>query len=1154
MEWGYSCLLSFRKRKSSLFSSSCYTAPSLCFKVDIFRFNRLSKTTILFYLKPKQWLKNTFSLLLLFSLSHFINAQIAVEGWEPIELPLKIDDKRFNTNYMAINDNGTILVTGYAFRGLPPTGSPFVRRPFKVFRSRDSGASWKLISDENMEKNYAFTDYTPIENNEFYQTKLSSVGNNFYLDGSTNGYYMTTDEGDNWTFVEDTNSENEYRGTTFVAPDSRITTGYYSTTAFHFVLDFIKKSSSDWVARLSPGMTTKPEYQPYYQQAPLLFFRGNNLRVFDIEKGKRIGPHEYPHYSWSLSDDGNTNDVEHLFSLEGKTLRSHQFTLPQPVYMAPKDDQYWYTRIKYGYDNRLMRSNDFGQTLRLVTIPGIREISTILPICDNGTILVGGVTADSPIGYQGRQEVKLLRSRDRGHNWEELPPAPSGGRSINPMPDGSLLALTSHGLYKTTPENGCATIEAEPEIPKDFGLTVITAESLPFSPVADQYETPAERLASAVLERAGTGRILQYTPEDGKCRVIQRLGEQAEFGEQILIFDWSGKTAWIDNDAFAYSAGEELYLALCHLNRDLFQPQKIHFIGFEKGCYVNTIAAQEIVTREPADSYSIDQMTMLYPVDYTDDYQQFRTFDEVAHTDVYISGREPVISNSAIFRVILTELLQVAAGLVDKEIQAVVGSELAQPLGNLHSSLDRLIDEVNPGLMSGSDLYQVTNELENIFSTVPSASMQQLSKRFKQFRFGLIGLKLYDYQNTFYATGIEPSNTVVWGGLDAYEILDKYIATINQADYTGNGYVHSRIGQGQALRFTNTSDLYGSSPKPFNIDSFGVFNGHFDYIHSGFGADVAVGVPGWDILKGDYTDEGRHFQLEDGGLILHERLLIPEGTQQLSFLIETKNLRSGSVAIDFYQGATNIVKTKVFPIEADIVRLVERQVDVSDLAGQVVHFSVFFDGEAYDADVAGPRLIIDNVKLGPQLSSVSQVVGASSQNITLASEETAPQSIEVASSFNGTFSSLDGWTANGGAIENQGDLVLLKPLVKKQLAVLEHAPFSVPEDAYTLSFQLGTSSISKGDITIVIEDVDSGDTEILYTEERRVSALDRIADETGRLNQSLETLGFDHYRRTLESHQADISAWRGEMVRLSIRYQPLGGGKPKLVIDDFILE
>lgn len=1103
------------------------------------------------YLKPVQTLKNLFSLLLFFTFSLLLNAQIAVEGWEPIEVPIEIDDKRFNANHMAINDNGTILVTGYAFRGLPPTGSPFTQRPFKIFRSRDNGASWKLVSDENMEKNYAFTDYTPIENNELYGKAISSVGNNFYLDGSTNGYYMTTDEGDSWTFIQDTNSENAYGGTTFVTPNSRITTGYYSTTAFNFVLDFIKKEGNNWVTRLSPGMVMKPEYHPYYAQPPLLFFRGNNLRVFDIEEGNRIGPHQYPHYSWAGPDEDDTIKEEHLFSFEGKTLRSSQFTLPQPVYMAPKDDQYWYTRIKYGYDNRLMRSNDFGQTFRPVTIPGIREISTILPICDNGTILVGGVTEDSQIGYQGRQEVKLLRSRDRGHNWEELPSAPSGGRSINPLADGSLLALTSDGLYKTTPENGCATIEAEPAAPKDFGLTVITTEAFPLPPIIEGYQSPALKLATAVLERAGTGRILLYTPEDGQCQTIRSLGEQAVTGEQVLIFDWSGKTAWVDHDAFAYSAGEELYLALCHLNRDLFQPEKIHFIGFEKGCYVNTIAAQQMVTREPADSYSIDQITMLYPVDYSGNSQQLRTFDEVAHTDVYISEREPVISNSAVFRVVITELLQLAAGLVDKEIQVAVGSELARPLSDLHSSLDRLIDDVNPGLMSDSDLYQVTNDLENIFDLVPTSGAKQLTKRFKQFRYGLIGLKLYDFRNTYYTTGIEPSNTVVWRQLDAYQILDKYIETIQQTDNTADGYYHSRIGQGQAVRFTNTSDLYGSAPPPFDADKFGVFNGHFDYINGDLGADVQVGVPGWDVFKGDYTDEGGHFQLAKGGIIVHERLLIPEGTQQLSFLIETDNLRSGSVAIDFYQGETNIIKSKSFAIEADIVNLVERQIDVSDLAGQVVHFSLFFTGDAYDTDTEGPFLTIDNVKLGAQGLGNSH---AAAQQIESAPAD-SPVATEVATnSFNGTFTSMNGWTATGGSVENPGEFVLFRPLVKKKLAVLEHAPFLVPEDVYYLSFQLGTSAISKGDISLKIEDIETGESEQIYTEERRVSALDRIANETNRLSQSLETLEFDQYRRTLESHQVDISNWRGKTIRLSIHYQPLGGGKPQLVADEFILE
>ena len=126
----------------------------------------------------------------------------------------------------------------------------------------------------------------------------------------------------------------------------------------------------------------------------------------------------------------------------------------------------------------------------------------------------------------------------------------------------------------------------------NYGLTIITHGLQPLGGSSTIENGVMYKIASAILERAGKGKILRYNKATGLYHTVKSIGTG---GECILLFDWATES---NNNVKGYSeaAGDALFASLIlGFKNSNFDLRDIHFIGHSRGTVVNTLAVERLI-------------------------------------------------------------------------------------------------------------------------------------------------------------------------------------------------------------------------------------------------------------------------------------------------------------------------------------------------------------------------------------------------------------------------------------------------------------------------------------------------------------------------------------------------------------------------------
>ncbi len=118
-----------------------------------------------------------------------------------------------------------------------------------------------------------------------------------------------------------------------------------------------------------------------------------------------------------------------------------------------------------------------------------------------------------------------------------------------------------------------------------------------------------EAMGTAIVDRAGSGRIWRYNKDEGKFYPDVN-GSSA--GEQVLIFDWAKESNnfWHGNSE---AVADSLFVALVYAQKEQgLSLDNLHFIGHSRGTVVNSEAVERLLKSGIVDS--VDHVTTLDPV------------------------------------------------------------------------------------------------------------------------------------------------------------------------------------------------------------------------------------------------------------------------------------------------------------------------------------------------------------------------------------------------------------------------------------------------------------------------------------------------------------------------------------------------------------
>jgi len=522
-------------------------------------------------------------------------------GFELMSFADGTKSKCLNWTSITFNDNGIGLMVGVKERDekYPKRGTEYTVVAFKSI----DGLMWEPINAQFF--NSFLNDKYEAPINRFYLTSSGDTFHLLYKKGNLSSSQRWYDSKDGIEWEERKYVSVNYGGIFpyHVNTGQNIIPASYGSPGSK--LGLFKKSGASWTL-----------LDPYPNRITL--FNGTNVDdiiTFPVYFGNKIKYHGVENFSFIKND----------LYYKRSDIFNQKSSISMGQYLSFKQDPYYYkqsqsplipnevhvsqknSRVVYAlFDRKLFKSTDGGVVFNFV----LDHVMKVFPLCSDGTIFV--VT-----------KRKLFRSNNDGLNW--IPVSECDYNSFRHsqtelayLKNGTILAVNKKGWFGNTErvfrlKEGCGTPPKSNEKKIEFGTTVITHDRLYHPPIVDSYSTWMQRMAEAILEKAGKGIIYVYNPESGKYSKIKSLGSDPKSGEQILIFDWA-KGSIEDSPGFTGSAAEALYLSLTEINTgaDEIEVDNIHFIGHGRGCIVNSLVTEKIY-RNKINKINIDQVTNLGP-------------------------------------------------------------------------------------------------------------------------------------------------------------------------------------------------------------------------------------------------------------------------------------------------------------------------------------------------------------------------------------------------------------------------------------------------------------------------------------------------------------------------------------------------------------
>jgi hypothetical protein len=459
-----------------------------------------------------------------------------------------------------------------------------------------------------------------------------------------------------------------------------------------------------------------------------------------------------------------------------------------------------------------------------------------------------------------------------------LPTGPYYKISVKSSSDNQITDLTeTFGLYT-----------------KDYGVTVIThGWQLEFGEVTEEgFPKWINKMAEAILDRAGKGSIFKYNPGDGKWHQKAYSKDPNDPSKEIvLIFDWySESDRTFEGLGYSEAAGDALFAALKdpilvagdgnnipEFNSiSLLTDKKLHFIGHSRGNVVNSYAIRRIAEYMPP-TYRVNQETLLdpHPVLFSDPDDKIYLWNNVNWADNY-------------WRTDGANLSDFNGEFVDGAYDKPLTNSVFLPSFEPYPQFPHIPLWFEVTSLSGYDYLTIDKNKLNL------------------------GQKLFYDDLVLTALSIEGEHSDVhlwyYGTIDL--TLDanngdklvpgKWYNNKGMGPRKAIGFYHSRLGGGWAKRKPDNSP-YKTDPSGKDHSITKIFNGNFEY-----------GSAGWSMHGGEMPIHALINEFNSNKLVLghgldfvdkatHNRLYIPEDATNLVFNYQLSDygLYESPVTLDF---------------------------------------------------------------------------------------------------------------------------------------------------------------------------------------------------------------------------------------------------------------
>ncbi|MEZ4919397.1 MAG: hypothetical protein R2792_09855 [Saprospiraceae bacterium] len=1005
---------------------------------------------------------------------------------------------------LAVNSKGVLI-------GVRPPQSNFISS--YLFRSYDHGKNWQDIAGK-LPKDYGIPGVISV-------TSIFAIDSVFFVvdgvNGGTQTIFRSKDNGSTWEALINTTDVQ------FIGEWN----GYCNTKRQNTILLHLGHKVYESTDLGTTWNEVPLRYETSFLPDRNILTTSLNRPLYWLDEDQRQLVSEA---EWDASHSG----LEAFSSAHGYHVHDPIFIQKNTYVGRAKPSESSYTRSNPGAAKPdIALTKDSGQVWKVLATD--TEIEDLLFADCSGAIYGSSYKKPSGINY--------FRSKNLGKTWEKLAGIPDSFSFVFHTigNDGRIYLFNEDAMYRSI-EPICCTSSNGSAVPlPDYGTTVITHGMMPPGGVySEKYDTWTKRMGTAILEKAGLGNLYLYNPNSGKLDLVASRGDQPKDGEQIVLFDWSAGSLDPDPRA-AELAAEELFLALTF--SEGLPLDAVHFIGEGRGCLVNTLALARFEQLQETNPLTVDQVTLLEPVEYSDGAPQIKIWGTY-YSELYKGEFERTSFPENVARFILAELISEGAGRIDKAY-----GHKAPVVSRMVGETDRFVGDLL-GSTTDLSIIQVLESIEDVFDAMGKGDVR-FAKRLFLLRLLFVAydfsLQYDDFKNTGPIIDYPNARNFELAPVSGLSLPDGYTKTIKESEFGKSskdygGYALSRLNGG-----TSGRTIIGGSPVPnYDLEKMGILNGTMKKAAVQFNSNYFE-IPGWGIMNGVVDDKA---VLLDDAVFLHTPFYVPEAATAITVVARGNgNVSKGRLMIDLLNADMQIVKTGLFLIKHDYESPISLSIDLDPAVRKsVCQLSISFTGEAFQDDKGPAGMLIERVYLtsNPPPNTIPGSSNTSTQELKVEEVNESPQG----QFQNGTFDSLTGWTFSGGTLELIKGAGALKPDEKKQPMVLRSGKLQLPADAGTLSFNMNKESVIKGDFIVKIRAYPGGKTEVVYEDQIRLSVFDKLNKEAEKLDKVLDDLDPEVYKRSFESISVDISKFSGKEISLEFEYTPLGDGRPRLLLDD----
>ena len=522
-----------------------------------------------------------------------------------------------------------------------------------------------------------------------------------------------------------------------------------------------------------------------------------------------------------------------------------------------------------------------------------------------------------------------------------------------------------HGITFVSRNNShpCSCNSNSEEEKLQYGTTIITHGFQLDGDFPPGYKTWIDKLSLEILELAGEGCIYKYDRELKKFVKKIEVGRK-DHGENILLYDWAVNSN-NPSKGFSEAAADELFSALLVGNRKgQFSLDSLHFIGHSRGTVVNSLTVERLLVlkteyphifskKDDARHVYIDQVTNLSPHDWGiglswDDFVPFESdyistsnygyvlsdLDD-AHPDIIVPFPNNYFPNNGTI-----------------SWQGIFSDTYWQKNGKIEPLAD---GEKNHPMVDYIAL--ALSAIKNPWFAIPGELLNFINHHFKILPLNLNDRSVWNTQNYQWDDDINGHSTSHFGSTGIHNL---YVRTVDELpSFEDGGYFLSRLAGGENKRKQSS---FGYATPTFNFYEKLVLNnerGKVERIrgvsNGSFDRGLFDNIPGWEITKSiGFLDNQSYVNLLPNILdetvgIRHNPLYLPPDAKYLKFQMKARNVKYGSLIVILKSLQNNDFQSFSFPIDADIVSFVKRELFVPEnFRDKVVTIEFIFTGKSYD--------------------------------------------------------------------------------------------------------------------------------------------------------------------------------------------------------------